>query len=74
MACSHVLSTPEQLSLPPPPIDLFAVLGGRGLWSCGGRTGGSDGQRSGDPRGGGMDALEERWRTGRWHSPVRSVK
>ena len=59
MACSHVLSALEQLSLPPPSIDSFAILGCCGLWSCWGRTSDSDGQRSGDSRGGGMDTLED---------------
>lgn len=57
MASSHVLSALEQLSLPPPSIDSFAILGCCGLWSCRGRTSGSDGQRSGDSRGGGMEAM-----------------
>ena len=74
MARSHVLSALEQLGLPPPSIDSFAILGCCGLWSCGGRTSGSDGQRGSDSRGGGMEALEELWRTEKWRRAVRCVE
>lgn len=60
MACSEVLSALEQLRLPPPSIDSFAILGCCGLWSRWWRTSGSDGKRSGDSRGGGVEPLEER--------------
>ena len=60
MACSHVLSALEQLGLPPPPIDSFAILECCGLRSCWGRTSGSDGKGSGDSRGCGMKASEKR--------------
>lgn len=74
MACSHVLSALEQLGLPPPSIDSFAIMGCCGLWSCWGRTSGSDRQRGSDSGGGGMEALEERWRTGKWRRAIRCVK
>lgn len=70
LACSHVLSTLEQLSLPPSSIDSFAVLRRGGLWSCWGRTGGSDGQRSGESRDGRMEALKVRRKAQGWHVPV----
>lgn len=74
VACSHVLSALEQLSLPPSSIDSFAIMGCCGLWSCWGRSSGSDGQRSGDSRRGCVEALKERWPTRGWHSPVRCMK
>ena len=74
LAYTHVLSALEQLSLSPPPIDSFAILGRCGLWSCWGRTSGSDGQRSGGARDGGMEVLDVRWRTPRWQVPIPCVK
>ena len=55
LAYTHVLSALEQLSLSPPSINSFAILGRCGLWSRRGRTRGSDGQRSGGARDGGME-------------------
>ena len=74
LAYTHILSALEQLSLSPPSIDSFAILGRCGLWSCWGRTSGSDGQRSGGARDGRMEVLDVRWRTLGWHGPVTCVK
>ena len=74
LAYTHVLSALKQLSLSPPSIDSFAIVGRCGLWSCWGRTSGSDGQRSGGSRDGCMEALDVRWRIAGWHIPVTCVK
>lgn len=74
MACSHVLSALEQLRLPPPSIDSFAILRCCGLRSCWGRASGSDGQRSSDSRGCGVKASGKGWKRGAWYGSVRFVK
>ena len=74
VTCSHVLSALEQLGLPSPSIDSFAIVGCRRSRGCWRRTSGSNGQRSGASREGGVEALEERGRTGGRHGPARCVK
>lgn len=67
VACSHVLPTFEELSLPPPAVDSFAILGGSGHGRWRRRTCCCDGERGGGPACGGMKAL------GQWYRDWRDI-